>query len=193
MHAKSLALICGLSAAIAFPAAAVPISIDFEGVTNADISADTLVISTAAGNVTFTGVGLRIRDLPSSFPLGNVLSTTGDTQPITVTFAPGVELLYAEVENRINGRFTSEVDVIVANAFDATSTVLDTETSSATILRMDGPGITRLTYDDSTPTTGYVLDNFVFEVADSVPVPAPAALLLLGTALAGLTTMRRRA
>jgi hypothetical protein len=161
--------------------------IDFEDQPVGFIVGGTLTVNAAGIPVTFSGLGLNIREFGPPFPPTKVLSTAVDSQSIIVTFGASAQLNYAEIENLINGRFTDEVDIIKGTAFNLANLPIDTETSAATILRLDGPGIVRVQYDDS-ESTGYVIDNFRFEV---VPEPTTLLLVMCGFLLSLVTRQKK--
>jgi hypothetical protein len=174
---------------------AAPITIDFESETVGPIPGDTLVVPFPDFNVTFQGAGLRIRQFGGVFPTTRVMSTTDDSQPITVTIDNGHTFDFTQVTNIINGTHTVEVDVISGSAFDASNTLLDQQTNSLTFHLLNGPGIVTAIYDDG--QTGYVLDDFTFTTSPPTPavVPEPASLAawsLLSVIGLGYARRRRR-
>jgi hypothetical protein len=151
------------------------------------IAGQTLTIVAGDTPVTFSGTGLQIRSFGGSFPDTLALSTFGDSEVITVTFG-GRVVQFVEFENFINGRYTDEVDFITGTAFNAAGHVVDMTTNADTIFRLEGPGITRVVYDDDNFGGGYLIDNFRFLV---VPEPTSSALVM-GTAACVLVFPRRR-
>ena len=156
---------------------------------------DTVTIAADGTLVRFSGRGLQIRDIQGAgFPPGasRVLSTLGDIQQITATFAPGFTTDFVQVRNWISGVYTGEVDTIVMSAFDASRALLGTVTSSSEFISLSFPGIAMLTFDDPRDREGFVLDEFTFNDLGGTPVPEPGSLLLLGAAAAGLIARRRK-
>jgi hypothetical protein len=158
--------------------------IDFEDQPVGAIAGNSLTIVSSGVPVTFSGVGLQIRTYGSAFPPTKGLSTLVDSEVITVEF--GGELMqFVQFENIINGRYTAETDVVTGKAFDAANNLLDTETSAATIFRLDGPNIAKVVYDDDNMGGGYIIDNFEFA---TVPEPGLGSALIL--ALIGIARRR---
>lgn len=179
--AKTLPVLALMLAATG-PLRAEPITITFDEIPVGMIPGGTLTLNVGGIEVTFSGLGLQIRQFGAPFPSTRVLSTLTDIQPITVTFGGGITADLVEVENLINGRFTSEIDVIRGDAFDPSNVLLDSASNSNTIHRLVGPDIARVVYDDVAGPhgNGYVLDNFTF-----TPVPEPTSIALLGLGVCG--------
>jgi hypothetical protein len=161
-------------------------SITFEDQPFGNIAGNSLTIVAGGVPVTFSGVGLQVRPLGDVFPSGRMLSTRIDSEVITVTFG-GLSVLFAEFENHINGRYTSEVDVITGTAFNAAGSIVDSAMNSDTIFRLEGPGITRIVYDDDNQGGGYLIDNFHFLV-----VPEPASSTMAFTCAVSCILLRVR-
>jgi len=195
-------------------ASATPLSgtVDFETLdgqplSTGPIAGGTITFQNVQGsgvNVTFSGIGLQIRNpfgLPNTnYPDTNVLSTTADAQAITVTFTTGFSADSVSVVNLNSGAqlFAQEVDVIDARAFasqNPNQPPLSQVTSSLSPLGLGGPGIRMVIFSDT--GTGYTIDDFSFVGRfDAVTgVPEPGSLVLLGgglLALAGIAGKFRR-
>jgi hypothetical protein len=81
--------------------------------------------------------------------------------------------------NWISGVYTSEVDTIFVQAFDAANNLLGSVTSSDEFINLNFTGMARITFDDFTAGDGYLLDDFQYTVT-AVPEPATWALMLFG-------------
>ncbi len=156
------------------------VDFDFEDQSIGFIPGETLVLTSQGVDVTFSGLGLNIRDLPAAFSAGNVLSSSGDTGPITVSFSQNIEMV--SFENLINGRFTGEVDEIDGWAYDSDDNLVDSFTASTSDFAVLTGDISYVVWEAS--STGFVVDNVSF----AIPSPSAAALLGLG----GLVASRRR-
>ena len=171
--------------------------IDFEDLDYGPIPNETLIVEIDGITVTFQGAGLQIRtlggDFDTTYNQTKYLSTAGDSALITVTFFGG-SADYVTILNPINGTVTAEVDVIDASAYDDGDGVLDSETSSAEYLTLDGPGIVQVTYDDV--NTGYVIGYLEFDAnaQPTTPVPTLAtwSTLLLIMLMGGIAFRRFR-
>jgi hypothetical protein len=151
---------------------------------------DAVALSTDGVTVVFAGLGLHIRDIEGfGFPSGasRVLSTAGDVEPITATFAGGFTTDFIQIRNWLSGTYTSEVDTIRMSAFDASHTLLGTIVSSNHFISLTFPGMAMVSFDDFRHGEGYVIDDFTIQ-----PVPEPATLLLVGVGAVGLVANRRR-
>lgn len=183
-------------------------TVDFEDQDYGLVAGNTLVVEVGGITVTFTGEGLQIRTLGGNFDSTycqtKYLSTSGDSQQITVTFSEGVDDV--TILNPINGTATAEVDEIAGNAYDSGDALLDSFSSTGDIDPLVGPGITRVTYDD-VGGTGYVIGALSFNgplvpcqpAAPAAPVPTTGSLglwiligLLLLIGLLGMQVRRRR-
>lgn len=185
------ALISGIAALAmvgAFGGASAAV-IDFQGEALGAYVGGTTTISAGGVDVRFTGGGLNVRTL-GGFPAGadRTLSTTGDTQPITLEFLNGVTVNGLDFHNWISGVHTGEVDTITAEAFDSANNSLGVVSSSAEFVSLAFNGIARVVFDDV--GTGYVLDDIVFNAPRVVP--EPALLALFGLGLVGLGLSRRK-
>lgn len=145
-------------------------------------------------NVRFSGLGLNIRDLGSTFPSGSsrVLSTIGDSEVITMELLGGAITNKLTFHNWISGVYTNEVDSIFAQAFDASNNLLGSITSSNEFVALNFNGMARITFDDrmgNDGSDGYVLDELRYTVV-AVPEPSTWALMIAG--LAALTFVHRR-
>lgn len=160
--------------------------IDFESDPVGDIAGGTLVKKFGFGTVTFTGLGLRIRQFGDPFPFTRVLSTASDTQPIMVTFS-GATADFITITNLINGKYTGEIDIIDGWAFDSDNVLLDFQSNSDMFHTLTGPGIASAMYAENSPGEGYVIDDFTFQI------PGPGGLALLSIAAVVGGRRRRRA
>jgi len=168
---------------------AAPITIDFESEPVGVYGGGSVTITVGAIPVHFSGPGLQIRQFGSPFPNTRVLSTSADAGPITISFGGGFLADYVEFENIVNGRYTSEVDSPIGTAYDSASNVLDTLQSSATIHRLNGPGIASVVYTEAATGEGFVIDNFTF---DGTVVPEPSSLWLAAAGIVAILIGRRR-
>ncbi len=171
----------GLTASVASA-----VDFDFESVPTGPLAGDILMLTSQGVNVTFTALGLQIRDFGGSFGgAGHVLSSESDAGPITVTFDQAV--LSVSFENIINGRYSGEIDFIDAWAYDAANNLVDSVSASAAdFITLSGGGIVKVVWQEAIPGEGFVVDNVSF----TIPAPAATALLAFG---AMLSTRRRRA
>ena len=160
--------------------------IDFESDPVGPIAGDTLVKNFGFGTVTFTGLGLQIRQFNAPWPSTRVLSTTGDAGPITVTFS-GATANFITITNIINGTYTLEVDIIDGSAFDSGGFLIDFQSNSNTFHTLTGPGIASAVYIENFVGQGFVMDDFTFQV------PAPGSLALLALGAVGVRRKRKRA
>jgi uncharacterized protein (TIGR03382 family) len=162
------------------------IDFDFESTPEGAIPGDSLTLSSQGVDVTFNATGLQIRDFDTGFGnAGHVLSSFEDAGPIEVLFSQAVQSV--SFENVINGRYTSEVDFIDGVAYDAGNNIVDSFSGNASDFpTLSGAGIVRVTWVESEPGQGFVVDNVSFVV------PGPATLSALGLAL-GAGLRRRRA
>lgn len=158
---------------------------NFEDVPAGPIFGDTLVLNSQGVNVTFSALGLQVRDFGPSFGnAGHVLSSEFDAGPITALFSNAVQSV--SFENVINGRYGSEVDFVDAWAYDVNDNLVDSVSGSAAdFITLSGAGIVRVVWQEANSGEGFVVDNVAFMV------PAPGSLALLG--LGGLVARRRRA
>lgn len=158
-------------------------------------SFDTLTI----GDVTFTNLAsgdLRIRPWSSYGASGQALDTgaTGAPNTIQIDFATAVSAFAMNW-----GAANPDWNVSLYNATNALiDTVVFPGGSGATggasfteFFGATGAGITKVIMQTTSGFDYVIIDNFQF-VAGSAPVPAPAALGMLGLGLIGLG-MRRRA
>jgi hypothetical protein len=101
-----------------------------------------------------------------------MLSITGDSAAITVTFSAPVDQV--AIFNPLNLENGGELDVISGIASSA-SGVVDSFTSGSGSPVLNGPGIVSVAFDDVPGGEGDVLDLPSFRVGGA-PVPAAAAL-----------------
>lgn len=175
-------------------ASALTISFDFESLAIGALPGDTLTLTQGAYTATFSGAGLQIRSLGGAFDADSgktrYLSTTFDLEEITVDLSGPQSIISATILNPIYGGVTSEVDEIVATAFDASSAIIGGPVqSTAKFITVAAPGISKLTYDDVNDSTGYVIGELEVE---AVPVPAAAPLLAGAIGALGFMGARRK-
>lgn len=192
---RRLSLGLGLTAGLALPALAVPITIDFEGATPGTITNDTLVVAVSGPNgpvnVTFEGVGLQFVQFTSPFVSNRVLatfpapggSTTTDTSSpaITVTLDGGLHFLSASVQNVLfsPGGVTSEFDRIVITAFNSGIPIPGGSiTGTANIIGLTALDADLINIDDvpgpnGAEPFGFVIGEFTFEIVPDVIIDPP--------------------
>lgn len=165
--------------------------IDFQGEPVGTYAGDTTTLLVDGTNVRFSGLGLHIRDLTPIFPAqsSRVLSSLFDGKEITMEFLGGATTNNLTFHNWISGVYTSEIDTIVVQAFDASNNLLGSVTSSAEFISLHFTGMSRITFDDFTDGNGYVLDDLRYTVG-AVPEPSTWALMMVG--LGGLASIHRR-
>lgn len=160
--------------------------ITFEGYTNADIVGDAITISADSIDVTFSGTGLSFRDF-SFYGVGNALSTTNDSGPITITFG-GALSDYVAFTNPLNAPAGGEVDSPIGTTYDQMGNILASVQSDALLHYIAGPGIYSVVYKEGSEGEGFVMGDFQFSAA----VPEPSAVLLMGLGLGVLAIAIRR-
>lgn len=199
MKARKIALL-----ALLFSWAPVSLAgvIDFENQPFGNVAGETLVIESDGVTVTFTGIGLQIRTLGGGFDetycQSRYLSTSGDSEEITVTFSSSVNDV--TILNPINGSVTGEIDEIDGEAYDAGDALLDSFSNADVLPTLIGPGITRVTYDDVSDGNGYVIGALSFNEplapCATTPVPAMSPLglsaLVMLSLIIGAQVIRRR-
>ncbi|MBX3323990.1 MAG: hypothetical protein KF757_13495 [Phycisphaeraceae bacterium] len=181
MKYRAMLVAMGFSASVASA-----VDFDFEAVPAGPVVGDILMLSSQGVNVTFSALGLQVRDFGASFGnTGHVLSSEFDSGPITVTFDQAV--LSVSFENVINGRYSGEIDFIDAWAYDAANNLVDSVSASAAdFITLSGSGIVKVVWQEAISGEGFVVDNVSF----TIPTPAATALLGFGALVA---TRRRRA
>lgn len=180
-----------VSTIIASGAFAATTTVDFTGEALGPIADDSFMLSQEGLDITFSGLGLNFRTLPAAFEalygMGPFLSTSSDSQEITMTIG-GAVINSVTYLNPINGSATSEIDTIIATAFDGGGFVVDSAENSDEFNTLFGD-ISTITFNGV--NTGYVLGQFVIDF-DTAEVPLPAGLPLLLVGLGGLAAMRRK-
>lgn len=155
-----------------------------------NIAGETLTLSTEGVEVTFSGPGLLIRDL-THLGAGRALSSTADAGPITVRFGNG---FFADSVAFFNPLHVGglEVDTALGVAYDASGAEITRLLSGSALHHMAGTGISYVVYTEGTPTLGFTMGDFQFNVpAPAIPEPSKAALMIPG--LLALAACRRRA
>jgi hypothetical protein len=104
---------------------------------------------------------------------------------ITATFEGGFTTDFVQIRNWIAGVYSPEVDTITMSAFDPSNALLGTVISSGEFISLAFPDIAKVVFDDV--GTGYLIDEFQFNVTVPEPVPEPASPTLF--ALAVLVTV----
>ncbi|MDX2035171.1 MAG: hypothetical protein SFX72_00870 [Isosphaeraceae bacterium] len=165
--------------------------IDFDSVPLGLVPEERLQIVSDGVKFTFTGPGLQIRDFDfDPFFSGRVLTTSGDRGPIVVSIESRRTANFLEIENLLDGRFGFEVDRIRGTAFDSRGGFLDTDEGSMRFLRLDGPGIAKVVFEQ-VASTGFVIDNLRFELS-SVVAPEPSTFFSASAGLACFVALRVR-
>lgn len=188
MRREIAGLACGLLMSVAPMASAA--LIDFQSESVGSYPGDTANFTVNGIGVSFSAGGLNIRDLTGfGFPGGSdrVLSSSTDSQPITLQFLNGATVNNLNFRNWISGVYTSEVDTIMALAYDASDNLLGSVTSTDEFITLGFNGIAKVVFDDV--NSGYVLDEIGWR---SQNVPEPGTLPLLAFAIAGLGLFSRR-
>lgn len=166
--------------------------IDFQSESLGTYAGGTANLTVDGINVRFSAGGLNTRDIASyGFPAGSsrVLSSSGDSQPITLEFLDGATVSNLNFRNWISGVYTSEVDTIMAMAYDTSNNLLGSVTSSSEFVTLGFNGIAKVVFDDV--DTGYVLDEIQWR-SQNIPEPGSLALLALGAAGLGFSRKRAR-
>ena len=194
MNLVTKAAVTAAFASVASFASAATTTLNFNGETIGAIAGDTFMTSQDGLDFTFTGPGLRFRTLPTAFEtaysLDTWLSTTSDAGPITMLIE-GAVINSVTFLNPINGSVTAETDIIDAEAFDSSSTLLDSVSSSDEYITLTGPDIASIVFVENSPGQGFVLGEFIIDYdMNAVPLPAGGFLLIGG--LGALAAMRRR-
>lgn len=179
--------------ALPIPAAAVPVTLDFEALSDSDVVEDqfaALGVTFANSVVSTLGISLDpfLHDLPVSGD--NVLSDFGGPMRLTFSAAPIFSFSgffnYAE-RLTISGYLGGALVTTVTSAFDAN--LLDTLNPSNELLALSG------LFDEiqisGVEFGGFTLDDLTFDTEpSSIPEPGTLALMLLGGT--GLFYRRRR-
>jgi hypothetical protein len=180
--------------------------IDFEALLEGEVLGGTLVVVVDGIAVTFSAGSLFVVAAPDPFPATNVLVTGADAGtfgglPLTVTFPASFVADFVEVTNVVHGAFTPEVDGITGCASIPPAVDPVCVTSGAALHHIDGPGIVKVIYDDSTApgfSGGFTIDDFTFTgrfvEPEPSPVPGPSAFFFVvsGLTLLGLQLGRGR-
>ncbi len=162
----------------------------FDDLPLGNIAGDTLTLSTEGVEVTFSGPGLLIRDL-TNLGAGYALSTAADAGPVTVKFGGGFVADSVAFFNplHVGGR---EIDVALGVAYSASGAEITRLLSGSALHYLAGSGISYVVYTEGTPSLGFTMGDFQFNVpAPPIPEPSQAALLIPG--LLALAAYRWRA
>ncbi|MGB3721546.1 MAG: PEP-CTERM sorting domain-containing protein [Pacificimonas sp.] len=122
----------------------------------------------------------------------------GEDDAIVLNFSDNVtSFSIAALDVGSNGARAEGYDVsgtfLGADQFEGTTSSNDDDSFATLSLTLDGLREVRLFQPRTgNGSDGLVFDNLVFTLADAAPVPAPAALGLLGLGLLGLGAARRR-
>lgn len=172
-----------ISVAMAVPAAAA--TIDFSGVQGNNTSPLVLPEATLTN---LTGTEILVGPSAASQADGFCfLAGTGCDADGEIAFSAPIMNLSFDVDGWQGGDF---VEITAFNGLDELGSLDATANGN---LDFSGFGtITNLFFDDSSFAAGVGYSTFLFDLADVQPVPAPAALGLLGLGLAGLGLVRRR-
>ncbi len=200
----ALAALVGMSSS----GSATTINFDDQGLTGPSLFGQpeqTLVISTAAGNVTFSGGAIltNTANLPvnQTSVYGTTNIVTGLLNPLTITFDNPVTNFLVDV---LNGETSAgSYEVADNEGHSSTFTIPANTASGAETIGFAASGdvvtITSLTFGDS---FDFLIDNIQFDVPIScgangcvntgTSVVEPASLPLLGLPLVALAYLRRR-
>jgi len=158
--------------------------IDFSGIAPGLQGSTLNLVEDGVAVTFFSPANLRISDITFLGTTYRVLHADNFQDPITVTFGGGFTAAFVEIENPL-----SFGDIVTGEAFDASNVSLDSGSTTLLdgVLRLDGPGIAQVVYDDV--NTGYVLDSFAFSA-----IPEPSSFLVASLLLAsfGVSPLARR-
>jgi hypothetical protein len=211
---KAGVLAMGLGSLIAMttPASAVLIDFDSQGLTGPSTYAaacaavscpQTVIVSTSAGNVTFTGgvILTNTTNLPAdkTSVYGTADFASGLVNPVTITFENPVTNFLVDV---LNGE-TTNIDYTVSDNSGNSSTfnLAPNTSSGATTIGFAATGTIVNVASVTIPTSSFdfFIDNIQFNVpivcgpnGCSTQVPEPGTLGILGGVLAGFAVLWRR-
>ena len=181
---KAMTVAGVISVAMAVPATAA--TIDFSGVQGSNASPLVLPEATLTN---LTGTTILVGAGSAGEADGFCFISSGCEADGEIVFSTPIMNLSFDVDGWNPG------DFVEISAFNGGSLLGSLDATGDGNLDFSGLGtITRLFFDDSSTAAGVGYSTFLFDIADSepVPTPAPAALGLLGLGLAGLGLARRR-